>query len=92
MHITGLVRLSNTIKEGSSLAFDTIQIVSEDTLTDLTTPYYLDDPDIIRDFYMLWGTDFDWYPSDLIHIYYSPDKYGFFKYDEPNRCFTKLED
>ena len=88
MHITALTRNSKTIIEGATLAFDTVQIVSEDTLLDLTTSGYLDDPDIIRDFYMLWGTDFEWYPTDLVMIYYSPDTIGFFRYDEANRCFT----
>lgn len=80
MSINSIVRYSAGIP-------DLVSILSTDSLIDLTTAGYLDDPNIIRDILLFCGSDFIWQPTDLVMIYYSPDTIGFFRYDEANRCF-----
>jgi hypothetical protein len=67
-----------------------VSIVTDNTLTEITTTGYLELPDILADIELLQNGDFQWNDTDLVLIHYSPDLIGFFVRDALNNTFDAL--
>jgi hypothetical protein len=67
-----------------------VTIVSNDTLATITTTGYLTGATILQNIKDLQNGEFQWTPTDLCLIYYSPAQIGFFTRDATNNDFIAI--
>lgn len=69
-----------------------VAIVSDDTLSELTTAGYWSSAAIVADVELLNNGVWQWTDTDLVLIYYSAGQIGFFTYNAVTEAFVVLAD
>lgn len=65
-----------------------VSVVTDDTLSEITTAGYLTSDAIVADIEALQNGDFEWADTDIVLISYSPDLVNWFTYDSTNAAFV----